>query len=964
MTNKLSQLGLFWALTCLSLTTLAQSDSLVIPSDNVYQVPEDFAEVEVISLKAYSYFLPDPANKLHPKDMLQPEIYRQFKPDPTLLHHLEMTNGTYWLRIKIIGNQSERQEYALNYPSPYTKLNVYEVRDGQLVLWDQSGFDRDAGRTFSRLGNDNVRLELQSGEEKQLYIQCIEAVLPFNNTWHVLSLAPFEKAYSRQLTIWWYTRIPLIILATLVIYHLVLYINLRRRLYLFMAFMLFGWMINGPDTTVITYQWFSRFQHLGMSNLEFGVMVWAIMMLGMLLFVREILALKEHLPKWYKLINILILLVILNFGLSFLNRASGLAGSLYPTYFIGLPLRVSFSVVTAISCLIMSLLRWRQGDNSALWFLIAVSVPLLVLVTGFIYDRTNTELLQVFEIQKTLPDNIAFAGIIFFMAFSISERIKNLDRQRIDSQLNRRLALAESERLRELDVVKSRFYTNITHEFRTPLTVIQGVAEQIVKHNVERAMIHRNSQQLLDLVDQMLELSKSGAGELRLNLIHDDILGFLKYITESFHALAHNKKIDLNFDTEEDLLEMDYDPKKILRLITNLLANAIKFTPEYGKILLSARMIKTDLQTQTLEIKVKDTGIGIPTDQIGTIFDRFYQVDDSSTRKREGTGIGLALAKELVNLMQGQILVESEIDKGSTFTVLLPIGHEMKHKKGKGNHFYLDNMAPVQEIPTSVLMEEEHQDNNKPTLLIVEDNQDVMHYIASCMKDDFSLAFAFDGKQGIEKALEIIPDIVISDIMMPNQDGFDLCTTLKQDERTNHIPIILLTARANIESKLVGLGHGADAYLTKPFNQQELNIRVHKLIELRKKMQQKYAQQVVAVDEPPAVIDPFLLKARQLVLDQMANEGFNVESLAKALNFSRPHLHRKIKALTGMSTTQFINGIRLQKAKVLIATTKLTISEIAYTVGFNDPAYFTRLFTDYYGKAPVKLREEMEAKKN
>ena len=956
MTIKLTNLGFVFVLTCLFLTTSAQSDRFVLPDDNVYKVPEDFAELEIRSLKEYTYFLPDPEKKLHPEDILRPEIHGQFKSDPTLLHHLEVTNGSYWFRIKIIGNQAERQEYALNYPSPYTQINVYELRDGKLALWDQSGFDREAGRTLSRLGNDNVRLELQPGEEKLFYIQCTEGILPFNNTWHVISLAPFEKAYSKQLTVWWYVRLPFIILGTLIVYHLILYINLRRRLYLFMAFLLFGWMINGPDSTIIVYQYFSSLQHFGMSNLEFGVMVWAIMMLGILFFVREILDLKKYLPKWYMLINILVFLVILNFGLSFLNRANDLAGSLYPTYFIGLPLRVLLAVVIAISCLIMALIRWRQGDNSARWFLIAVSVPLLVLVVSFSYDRTNTELLQVFEIKKTLLDNLSFAGIIFFIAFSLSERIKNLDRERIDSQLNRRLALAESERLRELDTVKSRFYTNITHEFRTPLTVIQGVAEQISRHDVEREMIHRNSQQLLDLVDQMLELSKSGAGQLKLNLIHDDVLSFLKYITESVHALARNKKIDLNFYSEEEVLEMDFDPEKILRVINNLLSNAIKFTPEYGKILLTAKAIKANPQTHFIEIKVKDTGIGISSEKNETIFTRFYQVDDSSTRKREGIGIGLALVKELVELMQGQIEVESEIHKGSTFKVLLPINHEVKHKNLGGSRLYVD-MKTILPRPASAILEKEHQDSNTPTLLIVEDNRDVMHYIAGCMKDDFNLQFAYDGKQGIDKALEIIPDIVISDIMMPNMDGFDLCTALKQDERTNHIPIILLTAKANIESKLEGLVHGADAYLVKPFNQQELNIRVHKLIELRKKMQQKYAQEVITVDIKPQIEDAFLLKTRQHVLDHMANADFNVETLATALHFSRPHLYRKIKALTGMSTTQFINEIRLKKGKQLILTTKLTISEIAYSIGFNDPAYFTRLFTAYYGKAPSSLRE-------
>ena len=639
-----------------------------------------------------------------------------------------------------------------------------------------------------------------------------------------------------------------------------------------------------------------------------------------------------------------------------------MAGDLYPGYFIGLPLRVSLSAIIAISCMIVSFFRWRQGSNSAPWFLIAVSIPLMFLVANFSYKfiQPNSELLQVFNIQKTLLDNLSFAAIVFFTAVSLSERIKDMDRERIDSQLNRSLALAESDRLKELNAAKSRLYTNITHEFRTPLTVIQGLTEQIQEHELEKEMIHRNSQQLLDLVNQMLELSRSEAGMLKLNLIYGSPLGFFKYITESFHALAHNQKINLDFSCEEEVLEMDYDPEKVLQILTNLIANAIKFTPEYGKILVAVKVIRTNISDHIAEITVDDTGIGIASDRIAHIFGRFYQVDDSSIRKREGTGIGLALVKELVELMDGQISVESEIQKGSTFKVLLPIRHTMKNREAEGPYLAI-NTKPALSVTDLSLEKGDNSDVDKPSLLIVEDNRDVMHYIMSCVKDDFHLQFAFNGKQGIDKALETIPDIIISDIMMPEKDGFELCATLKQDERTDHIPIILLTARADMASKLEGLAYGADVYLIKPFSQRELSIRLHKLLELRKKLQHKYAQQALPfkVDQALPVENSFLNKAHQVILDQLTNENFTIESLAQALHFSRTHLYRKIKALTGKSTTQFINEIKLKKGRQLLLTTNSTISEIAYDAGFQDPAYFTRLFTELYGKSPKHLRREL-----
>ena len=727
MKDIILYLGIFSIVVCLALKTSAQSNNSFLPENNVYQIPEDFTESGAVSLMPFTYFLPDTENKINPADITQPEIHRQFQKDPILLHHLEMTNGTYWFRIKIIGNNSERQEYALNYPSPYTRVNVFELKNDALVLWDQSGFDRDAGSTFSRLGNDNVRLILHSREEKIFYIQCKEAILPFANSYHTISLAPYEKAYSRQLTVWWYVRIPIVILATLIAYHLILYINLKKRLYLFMVFLLFGLMINGPDTAIITYQWFSNLQHFGMSNLEFGVLVWVILFISILLFVREILDLSQQLPKWDTVVKVLIFLILFNFGFTFLNRAADLMGGLYPKYFFGLPLRIFLSALTGIICLIISLIRWRQGSKSALWFIIAMSIPIISVVINFAIIQTKVELLQVFDVNKTLTDNLSFGAIVFFLAISLSERIKDMDRDRIDSQLNHHLALAESDRLREINTAKSRLYTNITHEFRTPLTVIQGVTEQIQQHDLEKAMIHRNSQQLLDLVNQILELSKSDAGLLKVNLIHDNILSFLKYITESFHALADSQQVELIFNGEVEILEMDYDPEKVLRVLTNLISNAIKFTPENGKVLITVRAILSSSSDRILEIRIEDTGIGIPSNQITAVFDRFYQVDDTTTRKKDGTGIGLALVKELVELMDGKISVESEVENGSTFTVLLPIRHSMKHNRSENRDLltqpYLTHLTPDSNNLTFV--KEESDEDTKPTLLIVEDNQDV-----------------------------------------------------------------------------------------------------------------------------------------------------------------------------------------------------------------------------------------------
>ncbi len=524
--------------------------------------------------------------------------------------------------------------------------------------------------------------------------------------------------------------------------------------------------------------------------------------------------------------------------------------------------------------------------------------------------------------------------------------------------LNRRLALAEANRLKELDAIKTTLYTNITHEFRTPLTAIKGTAEQIQGYNREKEIINRNTQQLLNLVNNMLDLSKIEAGKLTLNLIHGDILYYLRYVTESYHSLALNQKINLNFYSNNEVVEMDYDPDKILQILSNLISNAIKYTPEYGKVLVRAE-IHPQKNTDILKLTIRDTGIGIPADQLPYIFDRFFRSENNYSG---GTGIGLTLTKELAELMKGKILVESTVGKGSIFTVMLPI---YKNAQKKTIHKLENAFAlPPNSLEASILSDK--ISNNKDlngdssTILIVEDNQDVMYYLLESLKDNYLLQYAQNGREGIDKALEMIPDIIISDVMMPEIDGFELCATLKQDERTSHIPIILLTAKADIKSKIEGLEYGADAYLTKPFHRKELNVRLQKLLELRKTLQAKYNQPSFETKRPTQREDAFVTKVKQLILENLDEETFGIEELATAVNFSTTHVYRKLKALTGMSTSHFIRQIRLQKAHELLLNRDLKVSQVAYSVGFKDVSYFSKSFSKQFGKSPSKIAKRTE----
>ncbi len=550
--------------------------------------------------------------------------------------------------------------------------------------------------------------------------------------------------------------------------------------------------------------------------------------------------------------------------------------------------------------------------------------------------------------SKTWYGLLLFSGLFAFYRF----------------QLNRRLAAAENARLIELDKVKTRLYTNITHEFRTPLTVIEGMIGQMEENPKDWfregiAIIRRNCGYLLHLVNQLLDLRKLESGKMKADYIQGDLIPYLRYIAESFDSLAGVKQIEVHFISTLDRLIMDYDPEKLLHLVSNLLSNAVKFTPDGGNIYLMVERIGDEMR-----LRIQDTGIGIPPDKLSRIFERFYQVDDSATRKGEGTGVGLALVWELVGLFSSRIEVNSTPGKGTEFTVWLPIRQTALPAEGIPIQGATQRLAAFQVVSDKKdeLLQSGY-DSDFPLVLIVEDNMDVIRYLRACLQDDYRIEAAHNGREGIEKALELLPDIVISDVMMPEKDGYELSRTLKKDLRTSHIPIVLLTAKADLPSKIEGLEMGADEYLPKPFHKDELEVRIRKLIELRKQLQHKFGDwdfQEKLRRKSEKQLSPeerFLQKALKLVEENLSDEDFGLEQLRKELLISRTQLHRKIKALTGDSTTKFIRNIRLQKARELLITEDLQISEIAYRVGFKSLAHFSQSFSEKFGVSPTDFRK-------
>ncbi|MFT5164784.1 MAG: signal transduction histidine kinase/CheY-like chemotaxis protein [Saprospiraceae bacterium] len=532
--------------------------------------------------------------------------------------------------------------------------------------------------------------------------------------------------------------------------------------------------------------------------------------------------------------------------------------------------------------------------------------------------------------------------------------------------INRKLTSAETQRILDLDQLKTKLYNNISHEFRTPLTVIMGLADNIREQPQEKSLIKRNSKNLLQLVNQLLDLAKLDAQSIHLNYKQADIITYLKYLMESFHSLAIEKYIPLTFDPEEEEIVMDFDELKIQQIIYNLVSNAIKFTPENGRIsLLVSR--RTEKGQPFIQINIEDTGIGITKKDIAFIYDRFYQTDDSNTQAG-GTGIGLSLTKGLIQQMNGNITVESEVSKGTVFTILLPITNQSP---------LADHLTPA---PVNLSLESQATeinnaiDYNKPTpavsllnkedrprVLIIEDNKDVATYLKLCIQDSYEIEYAENGQVGIEKAFKVIPDLIISDVMMPFKDGYEVTQRLKNDSRTSHIPIILLTAKATTQDKVEGLEVGADAYLLKPFQKEELLVRLRKLIELRTQLHAYYttlSDQIFPKEKILSLDEILIQKLHKLITDEIGNSNLDAEDLCREGALSKAQLYRKIKALTGKTPALYIRSIRLTKAMELLREGKLSISEVAYSLGFSDPSYFSRIFSKEFEQTPSSVLDK------
>jgi DNA-binding response OmpR family regulator/nitrogen-specific signal transduction histidine kinase len=527
--------------------------------------------------------------------------------------------------------------------------------------------------------------------------------------------------------------------------------------------------------------------------------------------------------------------------------------------------------------------------------------------------------------------------------------------------------LRKNEQIVEMERLKTGFFTNVSHEIRTPLSLISGPLDNLIKQDHPDpktarwlSMIDRNSERLLQLVNQLLDISKLDSGKMKLVLQESDVLKHLRMLVNGYLSMAEIRRIRYVIDVPEKEQKAWYDREKVEKVCTNLLSNAFKFTPEYGVITCRVKLLEErrgDGGINMLRIIVADTGPGIPLAEREKIFERFYRAESDLFADAGGTGIGLSLTRELIGLMHGEVVLKSLEGSGAVFIVTLPLGKDHL----EADEFILKETEIKLRKDELVLSDEmekavAEQDADHPVeVLIVEDNEDIRNYIRESFSGTYQILEAEDGITGLNLAQSEVPDLIISDVMMPGMDGMELCRTLKRDERTSHIPVILLTAKSTSEDKIEGLEFGADDYIFKPFQIKELSARIRNLLEQRDRLKKKYScfidlglseMTVSSLDEQ------FLKKAARIIEESLSDFDFDVGVLQDKMAMSRSQFFRKMKALTGKTPVQLIRLMRLKMAAKLIESGKGTITEILMSVGFSNPSYFAKCFKEKYGVSP------------
>ena len=575
-----------------------------------------------------------------------------------------------------------------------------------------------------------------------------------------------------------------------------------------------------------------------------------------------------------------------------------------------------------------------------------------------------------------------FSCLFIFLLFSFRALI--LMRVRLVHEA--KLEHLEREKTEEVYQFKMRFFTDISHEFRTPLSLILAPLQKIVskaEHDPQLIkqshLIRKNADRLLKLIDEVMDMRKIDLNKMKLSLVKGDIVENVRELTLSFEEIALQRSMILEFTSSVDSLITWFDENKLEKIVCNLLSNSFKYTPDKGSIKVSLNLAenvepgKTEHsgdQQKYLEIRIRDNGIGIPAKYKNHLFERFFIIERFDSIIRRGTGIGLALTKELIDLHKGKISVDSEENKGSCFIINLPLitdpealgnsveilpdsqdsGDQIKRLNFREDHEYI--------YKYSASKSDVVKDKNLPLILLVEDDQEVRNFIKENFSSKYQFYEAADGRKGLDIACRIDPDVIICDIIMPVMDGIEMCLKIKSDLQTSHIPVIMLTARTSVENKIEGLEHGADAYIEKPFSFDLLEVQINNILENRRRLRNKFSKELILKPSEIAItsVDAlFLQKAIDIVGKNISDPDFGSDEFCKEIGMSRSVLHRKLKGLAGQPASEFIRTLRLKRAVDLLEKSQLSVEEISYKVGFRSPAYFSKSFKTLFGKPPSEF---------
>lgn len=879
----------------------------------------------------YVEILRDSRARLTITEVARPSFQSEFEAYREHTGALE-SDRWYWGKIQVLNRlpDAERKlEWVLFFSSSWTRLEVFTAdRYGNWVAEPNGSFIPSRQKPFLPTAKGNlVKLSLPPGETVTVYFRGMSERPSLTPSFH-LYLQTTEDYYDKLIKLKVSNAIFIGFLGMMLFYNLVVYFFGRDRSFIFYSGYLLMTVIYACYSIGDLPDWFGSDlfldhpQYYGFFKLSIfiGLMFY-------LTFIRSFADLKHLLPGWDKYLKVLVYL-----GFPLMLVYVGVAITSNFSYILEDRITVAFIVIVIGSCCGLLYPLYRTRDKKGAFVFAGVAA----LSIGCLLSLMTRVAFPPFTLFY-LKAGVVLEVLIFSLGLAYRQRKQIQAREQADFALRESKLIQEkqrlaADRLQEVTDFKTRFYTNITHEFRTPLTVIMGMSEQIEGHAEEKKLIKRNGQNLLRLINQLLDLSKLESGNIGLTWIHDDMVAYLRYLTESFYSAAEEKKIRFMFYAEQREIMMDFDEEVILQIVNNLISNALKFTSEGGKVIVHATKEKVDTGA-SLKLIVKDDGIGIGPEHTQRIFERFYQVDKPGSPTGIGTGVGLALTKELVELMEGTLSVTSELGGGSEFLVHLPIREAYR----------LPDSEHLEALPA----------DDRPELLVIEDSRDIIAYLQSLLADRYHFHFATDGAAGIEKARELVPDIIISDVMMPEKDGFEVCETLKSDERTSHVPIILLTAKTTHAARIEGLKYGAEAYLTKPFEKEELLVRLEKLIEIRHQLQLRYADGVtLAKGSIPSGEEVVIQKLHGLIQERLDDPNFGVSELAAAAHLSQMQLYRKLKAVTGKTPSRFIRSYRLRQGMALLRQGQMTVSEIAYSVGFSDPSYFSRTFQQEFKNSP------------